>query len=88
VSIKEHISRVLWNSNTFDFCRFVAYCGTKYKNRGYETLLMTGSLIFPIKAIKRLPEAAIHTPIRFLQFHEDFLNSNYSSFVLRPKKKN
>jgi hypothetical protein len=48
---------------------------------------MTGSLIFTIKAIKRLPEAAIHTPIRFLQIHVDFLNSNYSSFVLRPKKK-
>jgi hypothetical protein len=29
MSIKEHISRVLWNSNTFDFCRFVAYCVTK-----------------------------------------------------------
>jgi hypothetical protein len=29
VSIKEHTSRVLWNSNIFDFCRFVAYCGTK-----------------------------------------------------------
>jgi hypothetical protein len=28
VSIKEHISRVLWNSNIFNFCRFVAYCGT------------------------------------------------------------
>jgi hypothetical protein len=45
---------------------------------------MTGSLIFTIKAIKRLPEAAIHTPIRFLQIHVDFLNF---SFVLRPKKK-
>jgi hypothetical protein len=31
VSIKEHISRVLWNSNIFDFCRFVAYCGTNRK---------------------------------------------------------
>jgi hypothetical protein len=47
---------------------------------------MTGSLIFTIKAIKRLPEAAIHTPISFLQIHVDFLNSNYSSFVRRPKK--
>jgi hypothetical protein len=48
---------------------------------------MTGSLIFTIKAIKGLPEAAIHTPIKFLQIHVDFLNSNYPSFVLRPKKK-
>jgi hypothetical protein len=48
---------------------------------------MTGSLIFTIKAIKRLPEAAIHTPISFLQIHVDFLNSNYSSFVRRPRKK-
>jgi hypothetical protein len=48
---------------------------------------MTGSLVFTIKAIKGFPEAAIHTPIRFLQIHVDFLNSNYPSFVLRPKKK-
>jgi hypothetical protein len=45
---------------------------------------MTGSLIFTTKAIKRLPEAAIHTPISFLQIHVDFLNS---SFVCSPKKK-
>jgi hypothetical protein len=62
VSIKEHISRGLWNSNIFDFCRFVAYCGTKEKNRGYVTSLMTGSLLFTIQAIKRFREAAIHTP--------------------------
>jgi hypothetical protein len=35
MSLKECISRVLWNSNIFDFCRSVAYCGTKQKNRGY-----------------------------------------------------
>jgi hypothetical protein len=39
VSIKERISRVLWNSNIFDFCRSVVYCGTK--NRGYVSSLMT-----------------------------------------------
>jgi hypothetical protein len=46
----------------FDFCHFVAYCGTKWKNRGYVTSLMTGSLIFTIKTIKRLCGAAFHTP--------------------------
>jgi hypothetical protein len=39
-SIKERISRILWN--VFDFCRFVAYCGTKYKNKGYVSPAMTG----------------------------------------------
>jgi hypothetical protein len=29
VSLKERTSRVLWNSNKFDFNRSVAYCGTK-----------------------------------------------------------
>jgi hypothetical protein len=46
VSLKERtsISRVMRNSiiHVFDIYRSIAYCGTKQKNGGYGTLLMTG----------------------------------------------
>jgi hypothetical protein len=54
---------------------------------------MKDSLIFAITAVKRLREAAIHTPTFigcnrvFLQMHVDFLKSIFYSFALRPKKK-
>jgi hypothetical protein len=53
---------------------------------------MTDSLIFTIKAIKRLHAAAVHTPT-FIgcngvsTMHMDFLNSIFYSFVLCSKKR-
>jgi hypothetical protein len=55
-------------------------------------VLMTGSLIFTIKAIKLLRQAAIHTPT-FIGCNRvstnacGFSESIFHSFMLRPKKK-